>query len=302
MRRQGNILIIAMILTGLISMAGIYLLDAVMPPIRSVQGITNANGAYYQARSAMEQALYEMSRDNPSYERIGSSGSTTGSGSKFSIAAANTTVPTPGSGTSDFDADWNRLGKYDPVELRIDRSDIDFNNVKIDFRVPNVSGTGSDITKLSGTGNLAMITWILSGDGKTLVSNDNGYITLADINASEMTLGTRIGIYGTGSTTTFEAFYSNNPASTNGLGNCSNSTPCFLKFTLNRTLEIDPDSKGVIRSAPYLEYRITGLNAPIAEQFATITTRGYFGGYARETVRKLEQFATNTSINFTIFK
>lgn len=103
-------------------------------------------------------------------------------------------------------------------------------------------------------------------------------------------------------TATLAAFYANNPVTTNGLGNCSTSTPCFLKLSLNRTLTIDPDGMGATRTAPYLEYRITGLNVPIAEQFATITTRGYSGGYARDTVRKLEQFATNTSINFTIFK
>ncbi|HRI35869.1 MAG TPA: hypothetical protein PK765_02095 [bacterium] len=141
MRKQGNILIITMILTGLISTAGIYLLDAVMPPIRSVQGITNANGAYYEARSAMEQALFEMSRDNPSYERANMSGSTTASGSSFGIAAISTVIPTPGGGTSDFDADWNRLGKYDPVELRIDRADLDFDALRIDFRIPDVTGS-----------------------------------------------------------------------------------------------------------------------------------------------------------------
>lgn len=302
MRRDGNILIITMVLTGLISMAGIYLLDAVMPPIRAVKGITSANSAYYQARSAMEQALFEMSRTNPSYERQNSSGTTTTAGSTFSIQAASTTIPRPGNGTSDFDHDWNKLGKYDPVELRIDRSNLDLSTLRIDFRVPNVTGSGANSTLLSGTGTTPMITWTLAGEGKTIASNDTGHITIADINASEIALGSRTGLYGTGVTATLAAFYSNNPAMTNGLGNCSTSTPCFLKLTLNRTLMIDPDGQGATRTAPYLEYRITGLTMPIAEQFATIRTRGYAGGYARDTERKLEQFATNSSINFTIFK
>ncbi|HRI35868.1 MAG TPA: hypothetical protein PK765_02090 [bacterium] len=147
-----------------------------------------------------------------------------------------------------------------------------------------------------------MITWMLSGEGKTIVSDAGGYITVDDINASEIALGAKSGLYGTGMTATLTAFYSNTPSTTNGLGNCAPATPCFLKFSLNRTLQIDPDGTGILRTAPYLEYRITGLSAPIAEQFATITTRGYYQGYARSTSRQVEQFATNTSVNFTIFK
>ncbi len=143
--RRGGALLVTMVLTLLSIVAVLYLVDAILPSVRLVRGIENANLAYYEARTGIELALAEMSRDDPDYENTASSGSTLASGVEYEIDAAATTIPSPGRGNSEYSSDWNKIGKHDPLELRIDSATIDWMGVEFDFRVPDVDGSGTGI-------------------------------------------------------------------------------------------------------------------------------------------------------------
>jgi len=76
-------------------MIAIYLLDKIVPTSRDVRGIENGNRAYYQATSAVEEALATIASSptgaEPSTTYTGSTATTTGY--KFSVSASGNLIP-----------------------------------------------------------------------------------------------------------------------------------------------------------------------------------------------------------------
>jgi type II secretory pathway component PulK len=63
--REGFAIFLAMLLTVLIVLMGVYLIDKLVPASRDVKGVEHGNVAYYKASSAVELALSELSGANP---------------------------------------------------------------------------------------------------------------------------------------------------------------------------------------------------------------------------------------------
>lgn len=63
--RGGFAIFLAMLLTILIILMGVYLIDKLMPAAKDVKGVEHGNVAYYKASSATELALAGLSGDAP---------------------------------------------------------------------------------------------------------------------------------------------------------------------------------------------------------------------------------------------
>lgn len=72
--RKGFAIFLAMLLTILIVLMGIYLIDKLVPAAKDAKGVEHGNVAYYKASSAIELALAGISAANPGTE----TGSTAG--------------------------------------------------------------------------------------------------------------------------------------------------------------------------------------------------------------------------------
>ena len=55
-------------LTIFIGLAAVYLLEYIIPFGRNVKGVENASKAYYQANSAIEQSLWDISQNDLGYQ------------------------------------------------------------------------------------------------------------------------------------------------------------------------------------------------------------------------------------------
>lgn len=73
--RTGSALIITIAITMILMVVSVYLLERIVPMARTVKGIENGNVAYYEAQTAVEDALYAMDRSDPSVEPAGNQGS-----------------------------------------------------------------------------------------------------------------------------------------------------------------------------------------------------------------------------------
>jgi len=83
-----------MFVTMIIVIIAVYLLDKIIPFSRDIKGVENGNISYYKANTALNEALFSMSGNDPSIE--GSSGSLiNGSGSLYTITANGTILPRP---------------------------------------------------------------------------------------------------------------------------------------------------------------------------------------------------------------
>ncbi|MDQ1343749.1 MAG: hypothetical protein QG650_469 [Patescibacteria group bacterium] len=66
--KRGFAIFLAMVLTIIIVLMGVYLIEKLVPAGRNVKGIEHGNVAYYKASSAIEEALMSLSGSNPGME------------------------------------------------------------------------------------------------------------------------------------------------------------------------------------------------------------------------------------------
>ena len=57
----------------IIIVIAIYLLDKIIPFSRDIKGVENGNISYYRANTALNEALFSMSKSDPGYETGSSS-------------------------------------------------------------------------------------------------------------------------------------------------------------------------------------------------------------------------------------
>jgi hypothetical protein len=132
---------------GTLILLMIFLMERLVPSSRSVRGIENSTIAAYAAQSAVEKGLSTLNIRNPGHANSGtpnSSDSGTESIGKWAYALQETgsIIPLPGTGTSEFDTNWNSIGPGRPVQLYIPQHFVDntdkLGNVQIDLRVPQL--------------------------------------------------------------------------------------------------------------------------------------------------------------------
>lgn len=205
-----------------------------------------------------------MSGSNPGYES-GASTLVQNKGYIFAIRAAGDTIPQAGEGTSEYDPNWNRIGPSDSLQLVLPPG-INWANVTMQFRVPDLDHGGPNIETLSGTSTTPMINWILSGSGESLIASGSQIMASA-IYTSDGTAGSIVnfasknGITSTGLATTFTNFY-----------NSALPPYCASRCSLKLSILSPLDLTVLSATAPYLEYQLHmgNPNPPIPYQYATI--------------------------------
>lgn len=94
--RSGFAIFLAMLLTVLIIMMGVYLVEKLMPASKGAKGVEHGNMAYYKASSATELALASLSGSAPGTETGSTVGSLSGSGYRLTTVGSGTVIPAPG--------------------------------------------------------------------------------------------------------------------------------------------------------------------------------------------------------------
>jgi hypothetical protein len=300
--RKGFSIFLAMAITLLVVLMGVYLIEKLVPVSRVVKGVEQGNAAYYSARSGVERALFSLSGDAPGTDTGSSVGGLSTSGYAVSTVAKGSNVPASGLGNSEFDRNWNVLGTGKPVQLKLPAGAYP-DNLEIRLRVPDVQHGDTDWTNtaLSGGTNVGIVYWSVTASGDSLESQSGQLITadgaggLPGINdwaSTPITLGTRIGnVVSTNAPSSVAAFSTTRCA----------VDPCVLKLSL-----ISPLFLTTGKPLPYLEYKITvpvGLGfSTIPEQWTHVSAEGYVRGFKRTVQEDVEQGTTNEALDFTVFQ
>ena len=163
---RGSALIVTIMIMVIMTLIGVYMFEKVAPVMRNSTNIENSTVSYYQARSGVELALLTMTGSNPSYSSSTNAiNPATQKGYAVDIVGSGQTIPMPGEGTSEYDQDWDRLSVTEPVQVSIDSTSINWNNVQIHLRVPNIAQ--SSVTTLTG-GSMMIVGWSLDGSGQVI--------------------------------------------------------------------------------------------------------------------------------------
>lgn len=139
--RSGFAIFLAMLLTILIIMMGVYLVEKLMPASKGVKGVEHGNVAYYKASSATELALASLSGSLPGAETGSTVGSLSGSGYRLTTLGSGTVIPAPGFGNSEYDDDWNVIAPGRPLQIKLP-TNYNPGALRFEFRVPDLDEDG----------------------------------------------------------------------------------------------------------------------------------------------------------------
>lgn len=295
--RKGFAIFLAMLLTILIILMGVYLIEKLMPASKDVKGVENGNVAYYKASSATEMALSSLSGSLPGTETGSSLGALSGSGYKLSTVGSGTVIPAPGFGNSEYDADWNIVSAGKPIQIKLPAG-YSPAGLQFEFRVPDLdedgklgeTGAPDNGTEALSGGTAQIVNWIISGSGDSLVASNSQIITANQVNqTSPVDLSTLTGSDLSNATKTVSAF---------AASNCVGGVRCTVKLSIVRALETV-----VGNGMPYLEYRITTpALSPIPQQWTRVSAEGYSRGFRQTRTKNVEQTTVNEALDFTVFQ
>ncbi|MDD3645812.1 MAG: hypothetical protein PHH06_00225 [Candidatus Gracilibacteria bacterium] len=282
-------LIIAMGLTLVMGLIAYFLLEYMVPFARNTKGIENATRAYYQAETAIEEALYFVNKQRTNYSsESGSTMSTTALGNSFSVEASGNLLPPVGKGNSEFDTDWNTISQGNPIQLDIGNNVVNsgWGSVKFYFRVPDLDKDGDNTNQtLSGGITTPLINWQLISETDAL-SATGSWIMADNINGDSIDFSSKNGRILNGSTDIFGNFYSNN---------CSGN--CTLKLSIINKLELSLNNTPV----PYIEWKID-FNTPVPLRYTNIETSGKSYGFKKDLEVRVPQQTVNEAFDFTVFQ
>lgn len=313
--RRGSALIIANAIIFVVAAIAMFVLEKILPVAEGTRGVENSNMAYYRAQEGAEAALMQLSR-NDAFVVPTASGGTRAVGYSAVTHALTPVIPSPGEGNSDYDQDWNKIGANDPVQLVL-APNVDWSNVRVFVRVPNLDGDASTDETLSGAyyaTSSGVIAWALtSGNGNFLnpmdESNTLRYVapgTSGDVFSStssgSVTLHLRQGRNQDAVTgVQFSAFYAGTTAA--GAGSCA-SVSCTLRLSTLRPLLT---ASGQV--IPYLEYKLDFSNAQnpgpgpvdMPDRYVRIASQGDVYGFRRDVEKKVPQTTAVQGLDVTVF-
>lgn len=291
----GFSIIFALVIVLIASSMSIYLLSFTIPYARNVKWLENSSQAYYQASSAVEESLWDMSQNSLWYENTVSF--TVGASQEYSydIVAVWDMIPAVGQGNSDFDSDWNTIGFWSPLQLSLWNGLISsWGDVDFSFRVPDFDLNGNNSSQsLQGWATTPVVNWQLSSIDNTLLPNGTGaFITADEVNnnVSSIKLGSKQGIDLYDAPSDLAAFYNSN---------CSWGNPCTLKIALLGNMNLSNVTSTPI---PYLEYKIDTKTQSIPTRFTDIFASGKSYGYRKDISVQIPQLTTDQAFDFTVFQ
>jgi len=285
-------LIIAIGITLVMALLAIFILDYMIPFWKNTKNIEQSVSAYYQADSAIEQALYSMSWTSLWAEIDKDILSTSPRDYWIDMISSWTVLPPVWQWNSEFNSDYNRISIWDPIQIEIWNNSIDPANFKLYFRVPDLDWNWNNDETLSW-GILKIINWQLSSSNDVLNASGS-QITATQINwvlkswdeifkslwvnQDWLTLND--------SSNTFAAFYTSN---------CWTNSGCILKMSVINKLETSSES------VPYLEWKIYAWSSiPLRYRIIETTWKSYW--FQKELRVKVPQQTLNEAFDFTVFQ
>lgn len=276
-------IVIWMALMILIVLSAYVILAYIIPFMKSVKGVENTSGAYYQAYGWIEEALYftkhratltsetgGLMLSNPWYA--------------FQTFSSGTSIPQTWYGNSEYSTGHNIISQTEPIQLEIGNGSITTWNISFDFQVP--AFTGGTLT-LSGT-NTPMINWILASENNTLYASGT-WVTADNINTSNAwQINDKSGITLLWGQQDFQTFYTNN---------CWSNSGCILKMSVINDLVLLSSAAKI----PYLEYQIS-FPSSVPDRYTRIESYGKSYGFQKKLDVRVPQQTVNQAFDFTVFQ
>lgn len=284
-------IILAMGLTLLLSLTGLYLLEYVVPFSRNVKGIESASNSFYQAYAGLEQSMYLHRNNIIWYQTWTSLTSSIPEEYSYNISAQGTVSPQVWKWNSEYDRDFNKLSQAEPAQFVIGswRLNTWGSFLRLSLKIPDLKSP-SFTEELSNTWNIVL--WQLSSSGHSLTSwvpinhtqINSGFMSQNFLNNS------RTGALLNGTSTGFLSFYSNycNDSGEECVFKLSLISPMYSNLTWNPRI-------------PYLEYKIVS-NRSIPLREAVIETQWKSYGFRRSLEVLVPQTTTNSAFDFTVFQ
>lgn len=277
-------------------------LERVMGFGKSTEGIEASNYAYYQSVWLIEEQLMDPLVTKKTPWNITSSGTALnpyhGTGRILTVSTGAAVVPVSGKGNSPFSSDYNLISLGEPVQLVIPQN-IDWNNVRFTFRVPQIGGAGTGVDASMNSSWVVLWTFWYSG-ASLFASGETEIFQWSDINIDDFDqFYTFYWITNSGSSMTINSFYNDNTNNYLGLNGtkCANYA-CTLKLSMIRQVRT---SDG--RSLPFLEYKVEFPSwTSVPSQFMTLTSQAKAYGFLRTREVKIPQITTNTALDFAILQ
>lgn len=297
---KGFSIVLALGLALLLSYTWLYLLDYMVPFSRNIKWIENATKALYESYGGVEDALYAISVNNTGYEVTG----VTSQGYEYDVDGIWQSIPAVWLGTSDFDANWNKLSQWDPIQLKVGQDRLNGwwpDRIRISLRIPDFDGNGSRDNLKTSDGDDDIILWQLSSSTDSISTRDGEFISESDINwdidPAESLWNSWVSSHGEwvmvdGTDRTFQWFYNNNSSPCDNVAN-----ECVLKISIINPL-ISSSNDATI---PYLEYQVlTDRDIPL--RYAQVNADGTSFWYTKNIQVAVPQQTTNSAFDFTVFQ
>lgn len=271
----------------LITLSAYVILAYILPFMKSIRGVENTSGAYYQAYSGIEQALYHTKTRATLTTETGSVMNDESVAYSFQTFSSGTTIPEVWYGNSEYSTGHNIISQTEPIQLEIGNAYItNWTNVNFNFKIP--AFTGGALT-LSGS-DTPIINWMLSSDTDTLYATGS-WITATDINSwNWWPINDKNGFILSWSGKTFSDFYAEN---------CNDSGSwCTLKMSVINDLVLYPSGTKI----PYLEYQINFWNNNLPDRYTRVEAYGKSYGFQKKLDVRVPQQTVNQAFDFTVFQ
>jgi len=287
-------LVVAMWLTLVMALVAVYLLDYMFPFMKNTKWIERSVWAYYQADSAIEDALYSMKfhssqldyekhKDFTPWKRIDY---------KIDMTSSWYTLPPLEQWNSDFNKDFNIIKIWEPIQFEIWHGTIDLDNFNLYFQVPDTNNDNTNSEKLlvkDKNGNdIKYISWQISSRLNSLNAEDS-QLTSNQINWSMISnLKDFNGRDLNDQIITVQNFYNNYCAWTN--------SGCILKMSVINKLKLTNNE-----DIPYLEWKIESwTKIPLRYRIIETAWRDFW--FQKFLKVRIPQRTSNQAFDFTVFQ
>jgi hypothetical protein len=300
---QGSALIVALIIVVLLTIMTTTFLEKVLNLWKTSGGINSSAQSYSLATWLIEEQLMDSNITKVSPWNIATkTESSTFTGRSLSASTGGTVMPEQGTAgitwkwNSPFSSDWNIIGVGEPVQIVIKEGITEWDDVKFEFRVPNIPGESGNTGNVTwGSG---IILWTFGYSGASLyASGETEIFTFGDINPTWLrSIKWKNWRTNSGSDSNFWNFY-NHP--TLGVWNVWSKCAwyqCTLKLSMIRPYISTP-----WKSYSFLEYRIT-FPIRIPSQYMVIDSSANMYGYLRSRQVRIPQITTSTATDFAILQ
>lgn len=303
--KKWSVLLIGMILSVFVAVLILWLAERIQRFAKNSSGIEASTQAYYKANSTIEQQLMATTelRTQPwtlSGTKAGNPSS--GSGYELVVSTGSSEIPEKWKWNSPFSSGYNLITLSEPIQLVIPEG-IDWNNVNIEFRVPDLDSDwtlGNESLSVPNTQSWVILWTLGSSEDILYASGETNIVQYQNINDGTPNY-TAFNIWAkkwfrSSDTTIGDDFWTFYTSTLWINGNACSWYKCTLKFSMIRRVPLTQD-----RILPFLEYKIT-FNKDLPNRYMFLDSKAYVRGYLRSRSVQIPQITTNTALDFAVLQ